>query len=192
MLARPDALPEAARAPAAALLAVRGAIADRIHNLTEDLPRTIKSRHHGDFHLGQVLVQRNDFVLVDFEGEPVRSQEERRLKQSPLRDVAGLVRSLAYARHAAQLRCAIDGSDDCSRWISLLLDWERQSREAFLAGYDQIARGRIYDQPDSAASLLAAFELEKALYEIRYELGNRPDWAVIPISAVQSAVGSRG
>ena len=170
---------------------MRGAVSDRIRALTETLPHTFKSRHHGDFHLGQVLVQRNDFVLVDFEGEPARTQEERRLKQSPLRDVSGLLRSLAYARHAAQLRCAIDGSEDCSRWVAHLLDWERQSGEAFFKGYNEVARGKIYDEASAVASLMKVFELEKALYEVRYELGNRPEWAMIPISAIQSAVGSR-
>ena len=190
MLSATDALPQSARADAAKLLELHGAVADRIRALTQSVPRTFKSRHHGDFHLGQVLVQRNDFVLVDFEGEPARTQEERRLKQSPLRDVSGLLRSLAYARHAAQLRCAIDGAEDCSRWVTLLIDWERQSAEAFLAGYDKVARGKIYDEVDAVTTLLKTFELEKALYEVRYELGNRPEWATIPMSAIQAQVGT--
>jgi maltose alpha-D-glucosyltransferase/alpha-amylase len=123
-------------------------------------------------------------VLVDFEGEPTRSQEERRRKHSPLRDVAGLLRSLAYARHAAELRCASDSAEDCARWAGLLLDWEQQAREQFLAGYDEIAKGRIYDTLKSVATLIDAFELEKALYEVRYELSHRPEWAVIPISSL--------
>jgi maltose alpha-D-glucosyltransferase/alpha-amylase len=148
------------------------------------LPGARKTRYHGDFHLGQVLVQQNDFVIVDFEGEPARGLEERRRKHSPLRDVAGMVRSFEYARWIA-LRRAAKGPEDIERLAPLAIAWERAARIAFLAAYDKTVAGAgVYASLDDARGLLDLFVLEKALYELRYELGNRPEWAVIPLQGV--------
>jgi maltose alpha-D-glucosyltransferase/alpha-amylase len=142
----------------------------------------VKIRHHGDYHLGQVLVKRNDFVIVDFEGEPARSLEARRAKSSPLRDVAGILRSFAYARYTALQQCSRLATDDCSRWDPLLAQWEQQARETFIEVYDALARaGGLYPDRAQAMPLLRLFEIEKTLYELRYELRNRPDWAHIPL-----------
>jgi len=142
----------------------------------------VKIRHHGDYHMGQVLLQRNDFIIVDFEGEPARSLEERRRKSSPLRDVAGMLRSFAYARYAALRAGGADSGDDYARLDPMLAEWERECRAAFLEAYDATARqAGLYRSFADVQPLLQLFEKEKALYELRYELQNRPDWVGIPL-----------
>jgi len=134
-------------------------------------------RHHGDYHLGQALwTDEEDWLILDFEGEPARSVPERRRKRSPLRDVAGMLRSFAYAASAAKLQRGIDPPDG----------WEDACRVAFLEGYLAIADPTLLPSGEQAIErLLTVFELEKAVYELRYELGNRPDWVGIPIAGIQ-------
>jgi maltokinase len=126
-------------------------------------------RTHGDYHLGQVLWASDDWVVLDFEGEPARSLPERRRKRSPLRDVAGMLRSFAYAASAA-------GADR---------SWEERARQEFLDGYLEVIDRRVIPSGDALDRVLAIFELEKAVYELRYELDNRPDWAGIPVAGIQ-------
>jgi trehalose synthase-fused probable maltokinase len=133
-------------------------------------------RHHGDYHLGQVMhTADGDWVVLDFEGEPARTLIERRRKRSPLRDVAGMLRSFAYAATASAL---LHDAPAPPRW-------ETQVRTAYLDGYleetDQslLPPGRV-----AVERLLAVFELEKAVYELRYELDNRPDWVKIPVAGI--------
>jgi maltose alpha-D-glucosyltransferase/alpha-amylase len=110
---------------------------------------------------------------------------ERRAKSSPLRDVAGMFRSFTYARHAALQRCSITSSEDCAKWDPLLSQWEQATREVFIRVYDDIARAAgLYASLEQMQPLLTLFEIEKALYELRYELGNRPDWASIPMRSL--------
>lgn len=186
LLPQPDELHESARADAIALAASRAALERRIalegaHLVADGL----KIRHHGDYHLGQVLVKRNDFIIVDFEGEPARSIAERRVKHSPLRDVAGMFRSFTYARFTAITQCSSLSSEDCSRWESLVVAWEQETRETFLKAYDECARAAgLYSSLEQALPLLTLFEIEKALYELRYELRNRPEWAYIPLRSL--------
>ena len=180
-----ERLPAATRTQAAELLTRRERLMRRIS--TNDLTRVraLKTRTHGDFHLGQVLLVRNDFAIVDFEGEPARSLAERREKQSPLRDVAGMLRSFAYARHAALQRVTPLTSDDSSKWDALLEVWEHSVRDTFLGVYDKIARScHLYESFEEVQPLMNLFEIDKALYELRYELGNRPDWTLIPMRAL--------
>jgi trehalose synthase-fused probable maltokinase len=142
-----------------------------------------KARHHGDYHLGQIL-EREDgsFVVIDFEGEPAKPLAVRREKRSPLRDVAGLLRSLDYARNAA-LRSG--DVADATR-LRRAAGWYNTAREAFLGTYDEaVRRGRPSLRPDDLAAPLAALELEKAAYEVLYELNNRPDWLPIPLAALR-------
>jgi predicted trehalose synthase len=143
----------------------------------------MKQRHHGDFHLGQTLVAGAgaDFALIDFEGEPLRPLAERRRKHTPLRDVAGLLRSLGYAAAAGGPAPA---------------GWETQARRAFLEGY-RAAAGHAPFVPREAADFaraVAVLEVEKAAYEVVYEANNRPDWLPIPvrgvIEAARAVVGS--
>ena len=144
--------------------------------------RGLKTRYHGDYHLGQVLVTGNDFVIIDFEGEPARSFDERRAKGSPLRDVAGMLRSFNYARWSA-LRRARTNAEELARLGPALREWERRRAPPSSTAYAQAAAGA----PSAAAvdaDLLALFELEKAMYELRYELNNRVDWVQVPLQGI--------
>jgi len=178
-------LPQAIIPEADFVVSRRDTLLKRISEAVPHAPQGLKTRHHGDYHLGQVLLKRNDFIIVDFEGEPARPLAERRVKHSPLRDVAGMLRSFTYARSTAMQRCSIQSADDCSRWDSLVEKWESDVRNTFVATYDAIARpAGIYQSLDDVLPLLRLFEVEKALYETRYELGNRPDWTPIPLRAL--------
>ena len=157
-----------------------GAIAHRaedIRDLVQELaavgPAGLAIRTHGDYHLGQLLWSTGgDWVVIDFEGEPARSLPERRRKRSPLRDLAGMTRSFAYAADAALLLKGAEAPDG----------WVEACRTAFVDGYLATAEERFL--PSSRAGfdrLLGLYELEKLVYELRYEARNRPDWATIPV-----------
>jgi maltose alpha-D-glucosyltransferase/alpha-amylase len=191
MLSRLDELPQSVRADAGALYARRDALLRRIDALVPAAVHGIKIRHHGDFHLGQVLLKRNDWVIADFEGEPARPLAARREKSTPLRDVAGMLRSFTYARSVAMQRCTAESHEDCARWRPALLAWERATRAAFLAAYEAGVRdSELYGDFREARPLIELFELEKALYELRYELRNRPDWAGIPLTTLLELAGA--
>ena len=132
-------------------------------------------RHHGDFHLGQTLWASDHWVIIDFEGEPARSLPERRRKRSPLRDVAGMLRSFSYAASAAQLLRGIEPPPG----------WEAKARAEFLAGYRSTIDPSLVPSGAALDKLLAVFELEKAVYELRYELNHRPDWLRIPVEGIR-------
>src|SRR6202012_5573811 len=139
-----DAVPAADRERANAVLAQRDAILKRIEAGAAALPSGKKIRIHGDYHLGQVLVTRNDFVIIDFEGEPGHSLEQRRAKHSPLRDVAGMLRSFAYVQQSA-LRSVAHNEAEAARLAPLARAWEIEVRNAFLTSYDATARaGKSY------------------------------------------------
>ncbi|HEV2127972.1 MAG TPA: phosphotransferase, partial [Thermomicrobiales bacterium] len=147
---------------------------------------TMITRIHGDYHLGQVLrTEDRDFAILDYEGEPTRSLVERRAKASPLRDVAGMLRSLDYAAETAR-RAGGGERDDLDAWYE-------DSRDAFLRAYtDTVSSDEFLMRgwnAESRADVLAAFEVHKALYETRYELNNRPDWLEIPLNALQRIAG---
>ncbi len=169
---------------ARALLARREQVLAHLDAMPAPSGTTLKTRHHGDYHLGQVLISKNDFVITDFEGEPARTLDERRRKHTPLRDVAGMVRSFSYAA-AAALAKSIEAPDDDVKLAPLALDWETQTRATFLTAYDEAAReSRTYANRKDMDALLAFFELEKAFYELRYELNNRPDWVRTPLAGI--------
>ena len=132
-------------------------------------------RTHGDYHLGQTMLADRGWVILDFEGEPARPLPERRRKRSPLRDVAGMLRSFAYVASAAELQRGTKAPEG----------WEDETREVFLEGYYSAADPNLLPPGHEAtAKLLAVFELEKAVYELRYELNNRPDWVGIPVAGI--------
>jgi maltokinase len=132
-------------------------------------------RHHGDLHLGQTLLASGRWIVLDFEGEPARPLLERRRKRSPLRDVAGMLRSFAYAASAGDLQRGTPAPEG----------WEERTREAFLSGYFGAVDPSLLPPGESnARTLLTIFELEKAAYELRYELNNRPDWVRIPVAGI--------
>jgi maltokinase len=170
--------------------AARSAVADRrlpdvpeaVAAALSELLGAAKMRHHGDFHLGQTLCLREgeDFMLIDFEGEPLRPLAERRRKHTPLRDVAGMLRSFAYAAATTVRAGRVVGH------------WESDARAAFVEGYRSAAGGAPF-VPVSTGSFdraVAALELEKAAYEIVYEANNRPDWVDIPVRGFVSATAS--
>jgi maltose alpha-D-glucosyltransferase/alpha-amylase len=191
LAAAEDRLPQACRADARALIERRDALLARIESHRTLTPVGIKIRYHGDYHLGQVLLRRNDFVIVDFEGEPQRPLAERRVKGSPLKDVAGMLRSFQYAAQTALQRCEIQSAEDCGRWAPLLQRWEAETRGVFLSVYDPLARAcGLYRSLEEVRPLLELFEVEKALYEVRYELGNRPDWVPIPLRSLIAFCGT--
>jgi len=184
-------LPDDARSDAQALLARRDHVLSRIDTCTAKSSAARKTRYHGDFHLGQVLLVKNDFVIIDFEGEPARSFEERRAKQSPLRDVAGMLRSFSYAKWRGLRHVARDAAS-FDKLAPLARAWEIEVRQMYLQAYDQVALGAgIYGTAEAGCGLLDLFELEKALYELRYEIGNRPDWARIPLQGILGLVEMR-
>ena len=145
---------------------------------------TVKIRHHGDYHLGQVLKTETGFLIIDFEGEPARPLAERRRKVCPLKDVAGMVRSLNYAAQTVMKRYAT-----ADLGSAVLEAWECAARDAFLEGYrSRMTEGQETFLPMEWADtlrVLRAYELDKAFYELRYELRNRPDWALIPLQGIR-------
>jgi maltose alpha-D-glucosyltransferase/alpha-amylase len=155
-------------------------------NLGDDVGMRI--RVHGDYHLGQVLRSpANDFLVIDFEGEPTRAIEERREKTSPLKDVAGMLRSFAYA--AATLAMSIEKTHDVPTREVRVARWERDVRAAYLDGYLNGSRddGPEFFLPEDEThvrQLISLFEAEKAFYELAYELNNRPAWAWIPMRGI--------
>jgi len=145
----------------------------------------VRLRCHGDFHLGQVLFTGKDFVIVDFEGEPARTLGERRIKRSPLRDVAGMLRSFDYAAIVG-LRTNGHRPDDVialAPWTRL---WNLWVSVAFLRRYLQIAgRGSFLAKSrEDLKTLLDILALDKAVYELNYELNNRPDWVDVPLRGI--------
>jgi maltose alpha-D-glucosyltransferase/alpha-amylase len=194
-LRKAQGLPDAARAPAQQVLAAQGDVLGRFQAVTQRPIAATRIRCHGDYHLGQVLYTGKDFVIIDFEGEPARPLSERRLKRSPLRDVAGMLRSFHYAVCAAlrdqEMRGLLEpeGAAKLGPWTSLWLQWVSAT---FLRGYLEVA-GEASFVPTSREELqvlLDAHLLEKAVYELGYELNNRPDWVAIPLQGILQVLGN--
>jgi maltose alpha-D-glucosyltransferase/alpha-amylase len=187
---RLEALPEAVRSKAGELALARERILNRIRELTHEPIDAFKTRHHGDLHLGQVLLAADDFLITDFEGEPARSIEERRYKNSPLRDVAGMLRSFDYARAVALDRSLSMRPDLQGRLAPAFAAWHDEACAAFLRGYlVGVADARSVPAADrDRQRLIDLFQIEKALYEVRYELDNRPLWLSVPADGLLALV----
>jgi maltose alpha-D-glucosyltransferase / alpha-amylase len=160
-----------------------------LRNLGTLLPTAIDSlkiRVHGDFHLEQMLIVKDDIFIVDFEGEPRRTQAERRQKAPAARDVAGLIRSIDYSATAALARALKVAPDEQGKLGAALVEWRERSTAAFLAGYREFMTDQRLWPTDSQASmqLLNFFLLEKTLYEIEHELAHRPDWLRVPLTGM--------
>jgi len=164
-------------------------IFERFQSILDRKIAATRIRCHGDYHLGQVLHTGNDFVIIDFEGEPARSLSERRIKRSPLQDVAGMVRSLHYAasQGVAQLVArGLDTPENIPRLRQAAAFWYFSCTAAFLQAYRTTAAGNlIFPSKREEQDLLLNFHLlEKAIYEMGYELNNRPDWVETPLTGI--------
>jgi maltose alpha-D-glucosyltransferase/alpha-amylase len=179
-------LPEGLRPEIQRLLELRELLLRRIDGLVPEELDAVMTRFHGDYHLGQVLVVHHDIQIIDFEGEQPRPSGIRWLKHLPLRDVAGMLRSFNYAAYAALFRVSAARPDDLAVLEPFALHWEEQTATSFLRGYEEGIQGcRSYpDDPEVAGNLLELFVLEKALYEVNYEINHRPDWIYIPIKGI--------
>jgi maltose alpha-D-glucosyltransferase/alpha-amylase len=188
---RMNTLPTETRMLAEAVIAREAEIDRMLEGVTRRRIDVIRTRVHGDYHLGQVLWTGEDFVIIDFEGEPARPLSQRRFKRNPLRDVAGMLRSLSYASHAA-LRDGRHRPEDMPLLEVWARAWAKWVSASFLGGYlDSVANTRIVPPNDSDLDLLLRFFLlEKVIYEIGYELNNRPDWVEIPMRGLLALMQS--
>ena len=186
---RRSQLPEAASAQAELLLKNEEALLDRFHRVSDIRIAAQRIRCHGDFHLGQVLFTGKDFIITDFEGEPERPIGERRIKVSPLRDVAGMIRSFHYASHAAMSGARREAwlssaqSLEVAPWLAV---WYLWSATSYLKAYLAHASSGSFlpERAEELEALLDGYILEKAVYELGYELNNRPGWVQIPLEGI--------
>jgi len=192
---RMSCLPDEAKADALGVINLEKAIIGRFQEVTRRKISGMRIRCHGDYHLGQVLYTGNDFVIVDFEGEPARHLGERRIKRSPLRDVAGMIRSFHYAAYAAlrgRVSTVLRAED-----LPVLEDWAQAWHlwvsAIFLKSYLEImADAPILPQtPEEKRIILDAYLLDKAIYEVNYELNNRPDWVILPLQGILQALETK-
>jgi maltose alpha-D-glucosyltransferase/alpha-amylase len=181
-------LPDNVRDEAHEVLGSEKEIMDRFNNalLKKKIP-AVKIRIHGDYHLGQVLYTGNDFIIIDFEGEPERSLSERRLKKSPIIDVAGMIRSFHYAAYTSLFKHVLFRPEDITGlepWVDL---WYAYVGGIFLRSYLDTAKDAPFVPKDmeDLETILKIFLLEKAIYEVGYELNNRPDWVIIPLKGIK-------
>jgi maltose alpha-D-glucosyltransferase/alpha-amylase len=190
---RRNSLSEEVRATADRLLSLRPSLLDRIATAALAGISGAKMRYHGDYHLGQVLLVENDFIITDFEGEPARAMEERREKHSPLRDVAGMLRSFSYVSAVATNRATTERPADRHCLGPLVAAWEQETREVFLRGYVNAMQDcpALPAEPGATERLIEFFIIEKALYELRYEMDNRPDWLPIPLFSLLRTLEGR-
>jgi maltose alpha-D-glucosyltransferase/alpha-amylase len=182
---RLPSLPDPLQHEARSLLGLEDPLLRRVRSVTERKLVATRIRIHGDYHLGQVLYIGRDFVILDFEGEPSRSISERRFKRSPLRDVAGMIRSFEYAAAYGLLHGPTRSEDApaLAPWARL---WRRWASASFLRGYLGVAAGANFlpPSPDDLRAMLELYLIDKTVYELRYELNHRPEWVRIPLQAL--------
>ena len=190
---RARTLPEEIRPEAQDLLERQAEVLARLRTVRERRVSTKLIRIHGDFHLGQVLHTGKDFYIIDFEGEPARSLSERRNKRSPLVDVAGMIRSFSYAAQSTLLRRAAVRSEDVVALRPWIEAWQAHVSGVYVRAYlDTATNGDFLPSRQAdLRMLLEAFVLEKAVYELGYELNNRPQWATIPLQSIRDLLASR-
>jgi maltose alpha-D-glucosyltransferase/alpha-amylase len=190
---RRDSLREADRQMVDQLLAERPALRDRLSAMLPADIDGLNIRHHGDFHLGQMLIVKDDIFIIDFEGEPRRPHDERRRKAPAARDVAGLIRSIDYSATAALERAMKVAPDEHGKLGAVLAEWRERAAAAFLAAYREtmISQHLWPADPLAARQMLDFFVLEKAFYEIEYELAYRPDWLRLPLTGALRILSER-
>jgi maltose alpha-D-glucosyltransferase/alpha-amylase len=183
-------LNESSRPLAEAVLGERAMLMAWFDELAAAGDAGLRIRIHGDYHLGQVLRTEEDFVILDFEGEPSRPIAERRATHSPIKDVAGMVRSYSYAAYAALIGFTVHAPDDYALLEPFADTWQHWAADAFLGGYTAtIGESPLVPHGAAWSELMRAFVLDKALYELSYELNNRPDWVRIPLVGIRKLVG---
>jgi len=171
----------------------RRAIGDVVTRFVAEEPGVVKTRIHGDLHLGQVLARGDDFTIIDFEGEPARPLAERRGKSSPLRDVMGMVRSFSYAPEAV-LRAGGGDPERRKRLLPVARRWEERATEEYRRGYLSTAQGAPFlpREPRHLRLMLDFYALERVIYEVGYELNNRTDWVDIPLAGLLALIQREG
>ncbi len=172
------------------VLSLESTIVNHCRKILSKKIKAKKIRVHGDYHLGQVLYTGNDFYIIDFEGEPARPLGERRLKRSPLKDVAGMLRSFHYATFAPLMQNKIAGEyEDLEHWAKL---WTYYVSKTFLNAYLKHieSAGIIPEDKAEISKLLSIYLLEKSVYEVGYEINNRPDWLSIPLKGILYEIGA--
>jgi maltose alpha-D-glucosyltransferase/alpha-amylase len=189
-------LPEAAREEAREVLARERTLLARFRAVAERRISALRTRVHGDYHLGQVLFTGRDFVIIDFEGEPALPMSERRRKRSPLRDVAGMIRSFDYASHFAldaALRAGVAAEAEREKFEAHAAYWSRWVSATFLASWLETVgeAGVLPKTQDELELLLDVFLLNKAISELAYELQNRPDWVWLPLRGILGLLPER-
>jgi maltose alpha-D-glucosyltransferase/alpha-amylase len=182
-------LPETSRAIAEEVLNRQKTLLDNVKSITGRKIEALRIRCHGDYHLGQVLYTGKDYVILDFEGEPSRSLAERRLKRSPLVDVAGMIRSFHYCSRVGQsnvVKRGLVNPDDASTLGTAAHLWYTTVSGSFLRAYLELGTKAEFlpAKTDDLERLLQTYLLEKACYELRYELNNRPEWAEVPMAGI--------
>jgi maltose alpha-D-glucosyltransferase/alpha-amylase len=193
---RSKGLPEELQAETRTILSLENEILQHFHSIVDQKITASRVRCHGDYHLGQVLYTGKDFVIIDFEGEPARPISERKIKRSPLRDVAGMLRSFHYAAYSGLFSYEAHGlvhGEDIGYLESWAKFWYYWVSVAFLKAYLKGAeKGRFLpDTKEEVRTLLNVFLLEKAVYELGYELNNRPAWVKIPIEGIRDVLERR-
>jgi maltose alpha-D-glucosyltransferase/alpha-amylase len=185
-----SSLPDEVVDRAALTLGQRGTVLERFRWLEQIDLQAVRMRIHGDYDLGKVLWVKNDFMILDFEGDAARPLKERRLKQCALKDVAGMLRSFSYAAFAGLLAFSARRPEDYARLEPWAAFWETWTSAAFFRAYRQTAGDASFlaAPPDHLRALLEAFLLDKALHELNYELNNRPAWVRIPVHGILALV----
>ncbi len=187
-------LPDEVREQAEKVLSQRDEILSHFQAVTRRRVSAMRIRCHGDYHLGQVLYTGSDFVIVDFEGEPARSLGERRIKHSPLRDAAGMIRSFHYAAHVAlhDQASTVVRSEDVPRLEEWARAWYLWVSASFLHAYLELMADTpiLPARPEDLEVLLDGYLLQKALYEVNYEMNNRPNWLSVPLQGITQIIES--
>lgn len=186
-------LPDEVRAEAEEVLAMKDAVLKRFKLIYSKKFDVQKIRIHGDYHLGQTLFTGKDIIILDFEGEPSRSYSERRLKRNPLRDISGMLRSFHYAAYANLFLDTGTRKQDVQQLVPYAELWQHYMSHIFVRAYlDQVKGGELV--PGEIADvklLLETYLLEKAIYELNYELNNRPDWVIIPLRGIKAIMSQQ-
>lgn len=175
-----------------AFLGWRNDLFEVFSQIHKDKIDTLRIRIHGDFHLGQVLFDGRDFFIADFEGDPTRTFSERRIKRSPLRDVAGIVRSLHYAAHSSMLTDS-RAKKEIDQLMPVFEEWHEAARRTFIHAYVSEVQGTglIPENDKHLDMLITIFTLEKALIELDHELKQRPDWAIVPLNGIAEILNKK-